>query len=160
MSEQTNGSTPTPLKLSSLRQWSEDHMAAIFEAATLEDAVKAIADSFPDNVRATLNGAPLARSSIDKMVAVMRPTPQGGLKVHWKEGCEVANDPYNRNGTFGGFYCITGLRKPHPETGEIVPFIRYKTVIVKIESLSEDVSYDSRKITDLTFVGSDKPAEL
>ncbi|KAJ3873861.1 hypothetical protein F5051DRAFT_110576 [Lentinula edodes] len=159
MPEQINGSAPEAIKLSTLAQWSEEHMAAIFEAVTEEDALKAITDTFPDDVRATLNGSPLPRPMIDKLVLVMRPGPQGGLKVHWREQAEVPKDPSHRNGAFGGFYYITGIRKPHPDTGEIVPFIRYKTVTVKIESMSEDLSYDSRKITELVFVGSDKPAE-
>lgn len=37
----------------------------------------------------------------------------------------------SQNGAFGGFYYITGIMKPHPDTGKIVPFIRYKTVTVK-----------------------------
>ncbi|KAJ4477385.1 hypothetical protein J3R30DRAFT_213383 [Lentinula aciculospora] len=159
MLDQVNGTAPQAIQLSTLGQWSEEHMAAIFEAVTEEDALKAIADTFPDDVRASLNGSPLPRSMIDKLVLIMRPGPQGGLKVHWKERAEVPKDLGHRNGAFGGFYYITGIRKPHPETGEIVPFIRYKTVTVKIESMSEDLSYDSRKITELVFVGSDKPAE-
>ncbi|KAF9069008.1 hypothetical protein BDP27DRAFT_1326283 [Rhodocollybia butyracea] len=152
------------LKLASLYEWSRDRMAAIFEAQTTEDALQAIKDTFPDNVKATLNGSPLPRDLIDKFVLVMRPTEfqwrdgYEGLKVHWKEYAEVPKDDTHRDGAFGGFYFITGLMKAHPKTGEVVPFIRFKTVTVKIESMSEDVSIDSRKITELVFVGSDKPA--
>ncbi|KIK55100.1 hypothetical protein GYMLUDRAFT_48050 [Collybiopsis luxurians FD-317 M1] len=152
-------SSETKIRIPTLAEWSEARMAAIFEASTEEDALKAIADTFPDDVKATLNGNPLPRPMIDKFVLVMRPRPEGGLKVHWKEHAEAPKDPEHRNGSFGGFYYITGLIKPHPVTGEMVPFIRYKTVTVKIESLSDDLSYDSRKITELVFVGSDRPVD-
>lgn len=71
-------------------------MAAIFEAVTEEDALKAIAETFSDNVQATLNGLPLPRPIIDKAVLAMRPSPNGGLKVVWKEKTEAPKDCSNR----------------------------------------------------------------
>ncbi|KAE9402909.1 hypothetical protein BT96DRAFT_815751 [Gymnopus androsaceus JB14] len=147
----------TTVKLSSLAQWSVERIAAIFEAATEEDALKAIAETFPDDVHASLNGSPLPRPMIDKAVLAMRPGPKGGLKVVWKEKTEAPTDSSNRNGAFGGYYHITGILKPDPETKQLVPFVRHKIVTVKIQSQSEDLSYDSRKITELVYVACDHP---
>jgi len=122
---------PSPIKLSSLSEWSVERMAAIFEAATEEDVLKAIAETFSDNVQATLNGLPLPRPVIDKAVLAMRPNPNGGLKVVWKEKTEAPKDCSNRAGAFGGFYHITGLLKTDPETKKMISFVRHKTVTVK-----------------------------
>lgn len=88
--------SPNAIRLSSLSEWSVERMAAIFEAVTEEDALEAIAETFSDNVQATLNGLPLPRPIIDKAVLAMRPSPNGGLKVVWKEKTEAPKDSSNR----------------------------------------------------------------
>lgn len=98
----SSSNSTAPLKLTSLYEWSVDRMAAIFEAHTEEDAIQAIQDTFPDNVKATLNGSPLPRDLIDKFVLVMRPMKvqwrdgNEGLKVNWKEYAQVPKDDTHR----------------------------------------------------------------
>ncbi|KAK1222881.1 hypothetical protein PQX77_014303 [Marasmius sp. AFHP31] len=153
-----------PVQFSSLTEWSIAHIRRIFEAPNDSEAVRAISETFSPTVSATLNGSPIPREGIDKLVLTMRQGSIGGngLKVEWKHTVESPMDPStNRDGSFGGVYVITGLRKSLPGSDEPVPFARHKTVTVRIESQNaEDYSMDSRRIVHLVFVASDIQSRL
>ncbi|KAK7032284.1 hypothetical protein VNI00_013243 [Paramarasmius palmivorus] len=150
---------PKPM-LCSLTEWSINHIRDVFEAPSDEEALRAIEQTFSLSVTATLNGSPLPREGIIKLVLSMRQGGRmgggSGLRVNWKHTVEVPADPVtNRDGSFGGVYVITGLRKILPDFNRPVTFSRHKSVNVKIESQSPDTHLDSRRIVSLVFVASD-----
>ncbi|KAF9267983.1 hypothetical protein L218DRAFT_656146 [Marasmius fiardii PR-910] len=146
-------------QLCSLTEWSVAHIRNIFEADTDSDALDAISGTFSSTLSATLNGNPLPREGIDKLVLSMRhgSCSGKGLRVQWKHTVEVPRDSStNREGSFGGVYVISGLRKTLPGSEKPTYFTRHKTVTVKIESQKpEEPNVDSRRIVDLVFVASD-----
>ncbi|EGO25080.1 hypothetical protein SERLADRAFT_491638 [Serpula lacrymans var. lacrymans S7.9] len=147
-------------KLASLSAWSSQHVGCIFETRTDEDSLQAIDATFSKNLTASINGAPLNRDGLKQLVLTMRHSSARGLNVEWKQALDVAKDPStNREGVFGGFYVIKGLRKRLPGSDMLAEFERHKTVTVRIESESSDPSVDSRKITHLVFVAIDVPAQ-
>ncbi|KAF8343549.1 hypothetical protein F5887DRAFT_289906 [Amanita rubescens] len=162
--EITGGNCAPTLCLNSLTEWSQQHIRAIFEAETNEDAVRAIGSTFSDKVSASVNGTPLPREGIDALVLSMRKGLNSSgtdgtstsLQVQWKYGVDVPRDPLtNRDGSFGGVYVIKGIKRMIPGLPDPVEFERHKTVTVKIDSISPDLSVDSRRITNLVFVASD-----
>jgi len=143
-------------KLSSLSEWSVQHIRDIFEARTDEQSLRSIDATFSDSVNASINGGMLSREGINQLVLAMRKGSTGELKVHWQQAVEVPRDPStNRDGSFGGVYIIRGLQKQLPGMIKPAEFERHKTVTVKIESQSPDMNLDSRKIVNLAFVASD-----
>ncbi|KAF8343556.1 hypothetical protein F5887DRAFT_886563, partial [Amanita rubescens] len=153
----------------SLTEWSQQHIRAIFEAETNEDAVRAIGSTFSDKVSASVNGAQLPREGIDALVLSMRKGlnasgtdgTSASLQVQWKYGVDVPRDPLtNRDGSFSGVYVIKGIKRMIPGLPDPVEFERHKIVRVKIDSISPDLSVDSRRITNLVFVASDVRADM
>ncbi|KAM6490638.1 hypothetical protein JOM56_013981 [Amanita muscaria] len=163
----TPGSNSAPTHLCSLTAWSQQHIRAIFEADTDDDALLAIKDTFAAKVTASVNGVPLPREGIDALVLSMRSVVVGPsntskseeksrLQVTWKYCVDVPRDPStNREGSFGGVYVVKGIKRAVPGSQKPVEFERHKTVTVKIDSMSPDLTVDSRKITNLVFVASD-----
>ncbi|TFK36660.1 hypothetical protein BDQ12DRAFT_653972 [Crucibulum laeve] len=144
------------VRLAGLADWSRQHIRDIFEAPTEEQALKAISSTFSADINASINGSPIKKEDIKNLVLAMRRSSAGGLKVQWQQAVEVPKDPLtNREGSFGGVYVIRGITKMVPGHDKPVEFERHKTVTVKIESLSSDPSYDSRRIVNLVFVASD-----
>lgn len=84
------------MTLSSLTEWSVEHIRDVFEALTDEESLDAIANTFSENITATLNGKPLPRQGIDTLVLSMRKQSCGRLKVDWKQSVEVPLDESNR----------------------------------------------------------------
>ncbi|KAF5340893.1 hypothetical protein D9758_012193 [Tetrapyrgos nigripes] len=146
-------------RLPTLTEWSIDHIRNIFEASTDSHALQAITNTFSDTLSASVNGKPLNRSGVEHLVLGMRrAAAAAGLKVDWERTLEVPDDDAtNRDGSFGGFYTISGLRKEIPGSRTLADFIRHKTVTVRIESQSNDQNVDSRKIVSLVFVATDVP---
>ena len=79
-------------KLSTLAEWSILHIKDIFEG-TDEVSRRSITATFTDDVSANVNGSPLSREGIDKMVLTMRKDSLTGLKVQWKNYLEVPREP-------------------------------------------------------------------
>jgi hypothetical protein len=98
----TNANSPQPpsilmaandtTKLSTLTEWSVQHIKDIFEGGTDEDSLRSISETFADDISATVNGTPLSRQGIDVLVLTMRKGSQTGLKVHWKHLVEAPRD--------------------------------------------------------------------
>ncbi|KAF8808669.1 hypothetical protein BYT27DRAFT_7163905 [Phlegmacium glaucopus] len=145
-------------KLSSLTQWSQEHIQAIFESPSKEESIQEVDETFASNLKleATLNGKKIGQAEIKQLVLSMRAESPSGLRVEWKQTVEVPQDAYNRNGSFGGFYIIHNIHRTIAGHDNPVKFERHKAVTVIIESQSPDTTIDSRKIVNLVFVASDK----
>ncbi|KAK7463388.1 hypothetical protein VKT23_006743 [Stygiomarasmius scandens] len=152
-------SSKTYSRLPTLTEWSVDHIRAVFEAPTDSHALQAISETFSTSLSASVNGRPLNRSGVENLVLAMRrDAASTGLKVDWERTLEVPDDANtNRDGSFGGFYTISGLQKQIPGSHTPMDFIRHKTVTVRIESQVGDQFIDSRKIVSLVFVATDFP---
>jgi len=86
------------IKLSSLTQWSQEHIQAIFESPSQEESIQAVDETFSSNVKldATLNGTKVGQPEIKQLVLSMRAESPSGLRVEWKQTVEVPQDEYNR----------------------------------------------------------------
>ncbi|KAL0953259.1 hypothetical protein HGRIS_004509 [Hohenbuehelia grisea] len=143
-------------QLSSLSEWSAQHIRDVFEAPSDDAAIRAVENTFSEDLEATINGQPLKRDNIKQLVIAMRQDAPSGLKVHWHRAVEVPREPSTpRDGSFGGSYVISGIRRQIPGTSQYGEFERHKTVTVRIQSQSSDPTFDSRRIVNLTFVASD-----
>ncbi|KIK52684.1 hypothetical protein GYMLUDRAFT_88644 [Collybiopsis luxurians FD-317 M1] len=160
MSSQLQSSQSQPLALSSIAEWTDERVAEIYLARSTAKAKQAIEDLFSPHVKASLNGRSITRAQIDQLLLGMRSTEEGDLGFYWTDLVDVSGDPKtHRNGALGGVYIITGLQLPHPETGKLVPSFRRKCVAIKVESQSEDLSIDSRKITEFTTIAYNYPMD-
>jgi len=145
--------------LSSLTEWSKDHIRDVFEAPTDDAALEAIALTFSDDVIASVNGASINRDGIKQLVLSMRASAPKGLKVEWQHSVEATAGPTNQSGCFGGVYVIRGIKRAAPGSARLVDYERHKTVTVRIASQCPSQSHDSRRIVHLVFVAVDKLAE-
>lgn len=88
--------TNTPQTLTTLSQWSLQHIGSIFEAPSDDDALNAVEVTFAPNVKAAMNGVAIKLDSIKEQVLNLRRTSKRGLRVTWKSLVEVPSDPSNR----------------------------------------------------------------
>jgi hypothetical protein len=89
--------TDSAIKLSSLTQWSQEHVRAIFESLSNEDSIQAVEETFSSDITATINGKQVGRQEIKQSVLSMRAeSSSGGLRVEWKHTVEAPQDTYNR----------------------------------------------------------------
>ena len=88
--------TENAIKLSSLTQWSQEHVRAIFESPSNEEFIQAVEETFSSDIKATINGKQVGRQEIKQSVLSMRAESSGGLRVEWKHTVEVPQDTYNR----------------------------------------------------------------
>lgn len=70
-------------QLSSLTEWSKEHICAVFESSNTDESLKAIQETFSTSINATLNGKQLGYDEIVQMVIAMRNEAPEGLKVEW-----------------------------------------------------------------------------
>ena len=84
------------IALSSLTQWSQEHVRAIFESSSNEECIQAVEETFSNDIKATINGKQVDRREIKQSVLSMRAESSGGLRVEWKHTVEVPQDTYNR----------------------------------------------------------------
>lgn len=82
--------------LSSLSQWSQQHIRAVFEAPTEQDSLQAMQETFSPSIKANLNGKPLGFAEIRNMVLLMRNSSPNGLKIRWLQAVEAPHDASNR----------------------------------------------------------------
>ena len=83
-------------ELSSLTQWSQEHVRAIFESSSNDEFIQAIEETFSSDLKAMVNGKRVGRQEIKQSVLSMRTESSGGLRVEWKQTVEVPQDTYNR----------------------------------------------------------------
>ncbi|KAF9552295.1 hypothetical protein CPC08DRAFT_728730 [Agrocybe pediades] len=142
--------------LSTLTQWSHEHIARIFTSTNDEDSLRALEETFSQDVVARLNGRQIKFDDIKRSVLALRreAVGYGGLRVHWEHSVE-ASEESNRHGSFGGAYVIRGIHRKLPGEAEPIEFERRKTVIVQIESQDDSTERDSRIIVDIVFVAMD-----
>ena len=88
--------TKNVIELSSLTQWSQEHVQAIFESSSNEEFIQAVEETFSSDIKATINGKQVGRQEIKQSVLSMRAESSGGLRVEWKHTVEVPQDTYNR----------------------------------------------------------------
>ena len=88
--------TGNAIKLSTLTQWSQEHVRAIFESSTNEELIQAVEKAFSSDMKAMLNGKQIGRHEIKQSVLSMRAESSGGLRVEWKHTVEAPQDTFNR----------------------------------------------------------------
>ncbi|KZT29680.1 hypothetical protein NEOLEDRAFT_1127448 [Neolentinus lepideus HHB14362 ss-1] len=147
------------MPLSTLTDWSKQHISALFEIGNDSDALKAIEETFSPDVVVMLNGTRLDRDGVKQLVLALRRAAPKGLKVDWQVVVDVPKDASNRSGSFGGVYIIRGLKQEVPGLG-LTDFERRKSVNAVIESQSYDLDTDSRRIVNLVFVAAMVKATL
>jgi hypothetical protein len=141
----------TSTQLSSLTEWSVQHIQDIFESTSDEAALRAVENTFSDDLIATVNGARINQQGIKQHVLALRQSSsRGGLKVYWQHTVEASRDPttnrVSRNlllrvnyiysviiqdGSFGGVYIIRGIQKVLPGNTYPTEFERHKTVTAR-----------------------------
>ncbi|KAF8206200.1 hypothetical protein K438DRAFT_1931467 [Mycena galopus ATCC 62051] len=146
--------TPTPL--SSLAEWSMEHIRDVFEVPNDELSLHAIGGTFSRTIKASLNGTPLNFDGLCALVSAMRHSAaSSGLTVEWSCADSAPDDPENRNGLLVGEYRIRGIWKRIPGSDQLSEFERQKKVVVRIQSQSAQAGEDSRLIVKLDIVASD-----
>ncbi|KAF7374704.1 hypothetical protein MSAN_00355500 [Mycena sanguinolenta] len=145
------------IPLSSLAEWSIQHIHDVFEASSDELSLRAIEDTFARTLTASLNGTPLDFDGICALVRAMRHSAApSGLSVKWSRADSTPDDPGNRNGLLVGEYRIRGIwRSVTPSSDSMTEFERHKKVVVRIQSQSHQAGVDSRRIVKLDIVASD-----
>ncbi|KIY43930.1 hypothetical protein FISHEDRAFT_52740 [Fistulina hepatica ATCC 64428] len=145
-----------PQRLCTLAEWSIQHIRDIFEAKDDAHAMGSIEATFAPHMSGSINGTPLTRPLLTKLVLALRQSSPHGLKVQWTEAVGISEDPStNRNGLLGGSYVIRGIQKTPPGSARPAAYERHKSVQVRIESQKKDTRVDSRRIVSLSFVASD-----
>jgi len=83
-------------RLTSLTQWSQEHIRVMFESVRDEDSAMAVEQTFSKSINATLNDRQLGFAAIKQLVSSMRKEAPDGLKVQWQQTVEVPHDSTNR----------------------------------------------------------------
>ncbi|KAF8900177.1 hypothetical protein CPB84DRAFT_1779540 [Gymnopilus junonius] len=139
--------------LPSLTEWSKSHIPKVYEAATVEEVKQSIEQTFSSNLIGIVNGkkGKTRKNFLDSAFKLQSAWVEG-RKVIWHQLVEVADDSTNRSGTVGAVYSIVGIEVILPGDSEPTNFERLKSVVVRIESQSEDPTTDSRRIVEITAV--------
>ncbi|PPQ63951.1 hypothetical protein CVT24_009125 [Panaeolus cyanescens] len=148
--------------LTSLTEWSRVHIKSVFAAPTHEDAMRGVQETFAAKVYDSINGVERTNEQLQMMVAGVRKYAAGPLEVQWLNTVEMPTENGYKSGGFGAYYIIRGLEKVDPRDNKLKPYIRHKSVTVRIESqphLSDDPNVDTRRIVTLGLVATDLPAE-
>lgn len=83
-------------KLSSLTQWSKEHIRAIFESPSDEQSTQAVDETFSSDMKAIANGRQVGLPEIKQLVLSIRAESPRGLRVEWKQSVEEAFNLNNR----------------------------------------------------------------
>jgi len=83
-------------QLTSLTQWSQEHIRDVFVSVSDEDSEKAVEQTFSKSINATVNGRQLGYAAIKSLVSSMRKEAPNGLKVQWQQTVDVPCDSTNR----------------------------------------------------------------
>ncbi|KAJ7170862.1 hypothetical protein C8R43DRAFT_1059603 [Mycena crocata] len=149
----------TETTLPSLAAWSAQHIRAVFEAPSDAHFERAVATTFSQHLSASLNGTQFDFAGLCSLVASMRESAPGGLKVEWTRAEGTPDDIENRNGSLVGEYIIRGIWRSVPGSEQPREFERHKKVDVRIESQSAESGSDSRIIVKLAIIASDIPVD-
>ncbi|KIK63502.1 hypothetical protein GYMLUDRAFT_72152 [Collybiopsis luxurians FD-317 M1] len=155
-------SKSTKPQLCSLGEWAVKGTTDIYLAKTRAEAEQAVDKVFAPNVHSWLNGKRLSKDQLYKLLLDLRhpDDSEESLGFYWSDYVHAAIDPTTeRDGTLCGVYVVTNVLLPHPQTGELVPHIRRKAISIVIESQSQDLSIDSRRVVELVTVARNIPQE-
>ncbi|KDR69406.1 hypothetical protein GALMADRAFT_145452 [Galerina marginata CBS 339.88] len=145
--------------LSSLTEWSKAHIPQVYEAETKEEVKRAVEQTFSPDLHGTVNGKKgMLRKNFMESALKLQAAWVEGRKVIWHQIVEVADDSSNRSGTIGATYSIVGIQTILPGDSQPTRFERHKSVVVRVQSQSEDPTIDSRMIVDITAV--EKKAQI
>ncbi|KAK6981126.1 ribonuclease H-like domain-containing protein [Favolaschia claudopus] len=96
--------------LSSLVDWSKEHITAVFQAPSNELTLLALDSAFSRSLQATVNGEPVDFEGFAKMIGAMaEETAATGPHVDWAFAEATENDDSGRNGVVKGEYYIRGI---------------------------------------------------
>ncbi|TEB34602.1 hypothetical protein FA13DRAFT_1789014 [Coprinellus micaceus] len=142
---------------SSLSEWSVAHIESIFQATSHDQAMRAVDETFANDVEAYMNGTPIDVEGIKTQVLGLRRSSRGGLRVRWKNIVEAPNRPGSQaEGFVGGVYVIEGIHRVTPDRPLGSEYERHKVVTVKISSRNgEESGRDKRRIVGISFVAAD-----
>lgn len=135
--------------LSTIYEWSLQHIRDVFEAKSEDECLRAIDQTFSRNIDFSTNGKQLSQADLRCFVLSMVSSAGYRLKVQWLNALEVPRDDTNRvslhscilsskgliqsaqDGVLGGYYVISNVRKISP-TGAPLPgrFERHKFINV------------------------------
>ncbi|KAJ7463510.1 hypothetical protein B0H11DRAFT_1642410, partial [Mycena galericulata] len=136
--------------LSSLADWSKQHICSVFEAPSNELVLQALDSTFSRALKATVNGAPVDFDGFAQLIASMSEhASPSGPKVDWVFAEETEQDAGHRNGVVKGEYFIRGIFGKIPGVEGLVEIEARKQVVGRIESQSSDAGVDSRIIVTL-----------
>ncbi|KAJ7631866.1 hypothetical protein DFH06DRAFT_917404, partial [Mycena polygramma] len=136
--------------LSSLADWSKQHIHDVFESPTNELTLRALDSTFSRSLKATVNGAPVDFNGFSQLIASMSEhSAPGGPKIEWVFADETPDDAGHRNGVVKGEYFIRGIFGIIPGTDALVEIETRKQVVGRIESQSLEDGVDSRIIVQL-----------
>ena len=76
---------------SSLSEWSVAHIESIFQATSHNEAMRAVDETFADDVEAYMNGVRIDVEGIKTQVQDLRQSSKRGLRVRWKDLVEAPN---------------------------------------------------------------------
>ncbi|KAJ7212533.1 hypothetical protein GGX14DRAFT_519418 [Mycena pura] len=155
----TNDATSTQTSLSSLADWTMQHIRDVFEAPSSDLTVRALDSTFSRSLKATVNGTPVGFDGFSDLVASMQHTSPNGPKVDWIFADETPDDAGHRSGVVKGEYYIRGVFGKVPGSEAVVEFETHKQVVGRIELQSPEAGVDSRRIVKLDAIVSVLPVD-
>ncbi|KAJ7157280.1 hypothetical protein C8R46DRAFT_423011 [Mycena filopes] len=137
--------------LSSLAEWTKEHITATFTSPTNELTLLALDHAFSRALKATVNGDAVDFNGFSQMIAAMSehaaPT---GPKVDWVFAEETPDEGAgNRSGVVKAEYFIRDVFGIIPGTDQLVQIETRKQVTGRIESQTSEEGVDSRRIVSL-----------
>lgn len=82
--------------LSTIYEWSVEHIRRVFEAKSEDEARRAMDATFARDVDFSTNGKQLAHADLERFVLAMLAASGFRLKVQWQNALEVPRDESNR----------------------------------------------------------------
>ncbi|KAF8211715.1 hypothetical protein K438DRAFT_1710154 [Mycena galopus ATCC 62051] len=155
-----NDGTSTQISLSSLADWSKQHISDVFQAPSNELTLRALDSAFSRSLKATVNGEPLDFEGFARMIGSMaQESSPGGPRVDWIFADETPDDAGHRAGVVKGEYYIRGIFAKVPGSEALMEIEARKQVLGRIESQSSEAGVDSRRIVTLDATVSVLPVD-
>lgn len=82
--------------LSTIYEWSIEHIRNVFEAKSEDECLRAIDDTFSQAIEFITNGKQLGRADLQRFIVSMVSSSGFRLKVQWQNALEVPRDGTNR----------------------------------------------------------------
>ena len=82
--------------LSTIYEWSVEHIKNVFEAKSEDECIKALDETFSQHIDFSTNGKQLNRADLQRFVLSMVQLSGFRLKVQWQNALEVPRDETNR----------------------------------------------------------------